>query len=199
MLKELFVNISINYLKNNNVCDKKQEKIFKYTLESLYSFITKSFVILLISIFFKTFYITLLMLILYSILRGFSFGIHANKNIYCWIISLTLYSLLPFLITNLKFNLYFNYFSFIIGLIAILLWAPADTKSRPLINKQKRLINKFITFFIAILFITFSFITNNENLKEITCIILLLNTVCICPITYFIFKQPYKNYRFYKG
>lgn len=197
-MKEAFVNTSINYLKKNNVCNSKQEKIFKYTLESLYSFFTKSFIILLLSMFLHTFLITLLTLLLYSILRGFTFGIHAQKNIHCWIISLTIYILFPFLINNYVFPDKIIYSFYVIGIIAILLWAPADTKARPLINKRKRIANKIISLLLSIILIWASFLLKIQNFKEITCTILFLNSICTCPITYYIFRQPYRNYRFYK-
>lgn len=197
-MKEVFVNNSLNYLKRNNACDNKQEKIFKYTLESIYSFFTKSLVILLLAIVLKTFKITLVTLIFYSILRGFTFGIHATKNLYCWIISLTTYIVLPLLISYFDFSIYLMYVSFILGVTAIILWSPADTKARPLLNKNKRFANKIISLFISLIFIILSVLVNNQNFKEIISIVLLMNLICTCPLTYYIFKQPYKNYRFYK-
>lgn len=197
-MKEIFVNNSLNYLKKNNVCDSKQEKIFKYTLETLYSFCTKTFIILCLSFIFRTFQITLYTLILYSILRGFTFGIHATKNIYCWIITLSVYIFLPFIINNYDLSNYFIYFSFMIGQFAILIWAPADTKARPLLNPKKRLFNKLIAFSISSLYILIGVLCNKANFKEIIAIIFLINTICICPITYYIFKQPYNNYLYYK-
>lgn len=193
------MNKSLGYLKTHNACTSNQEKVFKYTLESLYSFTTKSVTILLLSILLHSFTITFILLLFYSILRGFTFGIHATKNIYCWIISLTIYVICPFIIQSIQFSNYLIYISYILGFIAILLWAPADTKARPLINPKKRQINKIISMFIAISFISLSFLFNNQNLKEIVTIVLLLNLICTCPITYHIFKQPYRNYRFYKA
>lgn len=198
-MKEVFVNNSLNYLKKNNACDSKQEKIFKYTLESLYSFFTKSFVILLLAFILKTFKITFVTLLLYSILRGFTFGIHATKNTYCWIISLTTYIFLPLFIKYFTFPSYLIYAAYVLGIIAIILWAPSDTKARPLISKKKRIFNKFIALFFSSILIILSIFINNQNLKEILSVVLLLNLISTNPITYYIFKQPYKNYRFYKS
>ncbi len=196
-MKEIFVNNSLNYLKKHNACNKKQENIFKYTLESLYSFVTKTLVILIFSILLNSFEITAILLVCYSILRGFTFGIHATKNIYCWIISLSVYVLFPFLIKHFYLPIQFIYFMFFIGIIAILLWAPADTKARPLLNRKKRIVNKLISLCISLIYIIGAFELNNYNFKEIVSILFLLNTVCICPLTYYIFRLPYKNYRFY--
>jgi accessory gene regulator B len=194
-LKAAFVNNSILYLKRNNACTKEQEKIFKYTLESLYSFITKSLVILILSLFLRTFKITLLTLVLYSFLRGFTFGIHATKNIYCWIISISVYIIFPLLITNLNFSIYFMDIVYALGILAIILWAPSDTKARPLINKKKRIVNKVISLCLALSYILLSFVLKSHNFQEVVCVVLLVNIICICPFTYLIFKQPYRNYK----
>lgn len=196
-LKESFVNFSLNYLKNNNACDSKNEKIYRYTLESIYSFTTKSLVILLLSILLGTFKITIITLLLYSILRGFSFGIHATKNLYCWMISLSVYIVVPLIIKIFLFSQYVVYAFYSLGILAILLWAPSDTKARPLINKNKRIVNKIISLLFAILLIVVSYFSNITNSNEIVACLLLINSVCICPFTYYIFKQPYRNYRFY--
>ncbi len=197
-MKEVFVNHSLAYLKKNNVCNEKQEKIFKYTLESLYSFVTKAIVILGLSCLFHTFKLTFFILLFYSLLRGFTFGIHATKNIYCWIISLTVYIIFPYLILRYQLPTPILYILNIIGVIAIILWAPADTKARPLLNKKKRLTNKIIALIYSLGLILFSFLGANSDIKEMVSIILLLNTLCINPLTYWLFKQPYRNYRFYK-
>ncbi len=197
-MKSSFVNHSLNYLIKNNACDDKQINIFRYTLESLYSFITKTGVVLLLSIIFKTFAITLLTILLYSFLRGFAFGIHASKNIYCWMITLTIYIFGPLLIKYFIFPIEFIYLSFGIGLLALLLWAPADTPSRPLLDKKKRRMNKIFAVTLSIIFILTSFYFNNANYYEIVSFLLLLETICICPLTYKLFKIPYRNYKNYK-
>ena len=196
-MKEVFVNNSLNYLKNNNACSEKQENIFRYTLESLYSMITKTSVVLLLSLVLGTFKITLISLILYSILRGFAFGIHATKNIYCWITTLSIYLIFPFIIKYMVFRTEVLYILDAIGFLAILLWAPADTPARPLFDKKKRIVNKFISAIIACLLFALSLVIKNQDFSEIVSFILLLNAICICPLTYKLFHIPYSNYKKY--
>lgn len=198
-MKNTFVNHSLNYLIKNNACSDKQINIFRYTLESLYSLITKTVVVLLLSIILKTFSITLITLLLYSILRGFAFGIHASKNIYCWMITLTVYIVGPLLIKYFTLPTNYVYLCLGIGVLSMLFWAPADTPSRPLLNKKKRVINKTITISLSIFYIISSFYFNDSNFYEIISFIFLLETICICPLTYKVFKVPYRNYRTYKN
>lgn len=197
-VKSAFVNHSLNYLIKNNACSQKQMNIFRYTLESLYSLITKTSVVLLLSIFLKTFSVTLITILLYSVLRGFAFGIHASKNIYCWIISLTIYIVGPLLIKYFTIPTIYLYIGYGISLLAFLLWAPSDTPSRPLLDKKKRRTNKIITLSLALAYIGVSLLIKNHNFYEIVCFLLLLETICICPLTYKLFHVPYRNYRNYK-
>lgn len=197
-MKTAFVNHSLDYLIKNNACSEKQTKIFKYTLESIYSLVTKTSVVILLSLILKTFSITLGILLTYGLLRGVAFGIHAKKNIYCWIITLTVYSIIPLIIKYIDLPILFIYISYIISFIAILLWAPADTPARPLLNNKKRIVNKFFSIIISLVLISISFIINQTNFYEIVSLTLLIETICICPLTYYLFKVPYNNYKNYK-
>lgn len=197
-MKEVFVNHSLNYLIKNDACSENQVNIFRYTLESLYSMVTKTSVVLILSLFLGTFKITLLPLLFYSFLRGFAFGIHATKNLYCWITTISVYILFPLIIKHVVFQNEVLYILDSIGVLAILLWAPADTPARPLLNKKKRIVNKIISLCIAVLVIVISIFIKNQNFNEIVSFILILNTVCICPFTYKLFHIPYNNYKYYK-
>ncbi len=197
-MKNAFVNSSLNYLIKNNACSEKQKNIFRYTLESLYSMITKTATVLILSVFIKTFPLTLLMILLYSILRGFAFGIHATKNLYCWITTLSVYVIIPLTIKFITIPLNIIYGLEAIFFIALFLWAPADTPARPLLNTKKRKSNKIITLFLATLYIVSTLYFKNENYYEIIFFILGMEAVCVCPLTYMIFHIPYNNYKVYK-
>lgn len=197
-MKNIFVNCSLDYLIRHDACSDKQVNIFRYTLESLYSLVTKTSVVLLLAFLLRTFSITCVALVLYSFLRGFAFGIHATKNIYCWIITLTTYILGPLFIQQFVFPMTFIYVSYAVGVLSILLWAPADTPSRPLLSKKKRNTNKMISFGLALLYIASSFYFKNATYFEIVSFVLLLESVCICPLTYALFGIPYRNYKTYR-
>ncbi len=198
-MKSKFADSCINYLKNNNACKEEEETKFKYVLESLFSYFTKITVVLLISFYTQTFNITIVTLLLYSVLRGFCFGIHASKNIYCWIITIFVYLAVPIAIKYLSFNTSLIISIYIIGFITICLYAPADTPSRPLINAKKRLMNKIISLVYMGIVTYLAFFFKNVILEEIVALVLLVNAVCINPLTYKIFKIPYNNYKYYKS
>ena len=199
VMKNAFVNSSLNYLIKHNACNDKQVNIFRYTLESLYSLVTKTCVVLILAFFLKTFSITLTMLLLYSVLRGFAFGIHATKNLYCWIVTLLTYVIGSLIIKYFTWPMEIIYICYVSGFLALLLWAPADTPARPLLNKRKRLTNKIFSLGLTLIYVLCSFYLNSNNFYNIVSFILILETICICPLTYKLFKTPYNNYKTYKG
>ncbi len=196
-MKELFVNRSLTYLIKNNACQNNQINTFRYVLESLYSLVTKTSVVLIISIFLNAFKITFISLLLFSLLRGFTFGIHASKNGYCWITTIGIYSIFPFLIQRINFTKELIILCYAIGLLSILFFSPSDTPKRPLINKRKRIVNKIISLGIGIVYMLISFIINTDYFYQVICFVLLLTSICINPLTYKLFKIPYNNYKNY--
>ena len=190
-MKEVFVNHSISYLIRNNACKEKDVPVYRYTLESLYSLFTKTVGVLFLSFFCGTLKITFIIMLLYSLLRGFAFGIHATKNLYCWITTLGIYLGSSLFIKYFSFPLSSIYFIYFLSFLFLFLWAPADTPSRPLLNKKKRITNKMISLIIVTLYILFSIIISNDNFYEIIGIVLLLEAICICPLTY----NNYKSYK----
>lgn len=198
MIKEFVINNSMNIVKQNKKYNKEQLEEIKYGIESLYLVITKFIVIIGISIILKIFKETILLLALYNFLRAFAFGIHASKSIYCWISSIISFIIIPLICKNIVFPNFFFIIISIISLICFILYAPADTKKRPLINAKKRKYYKIISISLAIIYIILIFIIKNSLLRNSLLFSLILETILILPITYKLFKLPYKNYLNYK-
>lgn len=198
MIKNLVINNSMNIVKQNNNYTKEQLEEIKYGIESIYLLLTKFVVILGISIILGIFKETIILLAFYNFLRVFAFGIHASKGIYCWISSIISFLLIPLVCKKVIFPNLFFIITSIICLISFILYAPADTEKRPLINAKKRKRYKFLSLSLAIIYIVLIFIVKNLVLKNILMFSLILETILILPITYKLFKLPYRNYLNYK-
>ena len=154
MIKNLVINNSMKLIIENNKYEKDKLEEIKYGLESIYLVISKFIIIFIISIFLNLWKETLLFLVFFNILRAFAFGIHASKSIYCWIVSIISFLILPYICKNFIFpNLFFIITSFIC-FILLFLYSPADTIKRPLINAKKRKIYKILSIIITIIYIT---------------------------------------------
>lgn len=196
-MKELFLNNYMNMIKKNNPTFSKDElDKMKYGIEGIYLTITKLFVILLLGFIFNILYEIILLLVFYNFLRFFGFGYHARNSLECLIISITLFFIFPFLIY--KHLLIFNCKWLIIGLCLInfFLFAPSDTKKRPMINKRKKLIRKAFVIFITIIYsIIIPFV--DYKLSSILLLSIVIQAIMVNPFIYMIFKQPYNNYKNY--
>lgn len=193
-MKDIFLNQTINTItKYNPNYNKDQLEKLKYGLEGIYLTITKTIVILTLSILFNIVKEVLMILILFNIIRYFAFGFHAESSKQCLIISFSIFIGLPLIIFYLQPNLILKAVISILCIIQIIIFAPSDTIKRPLPNKKKRLIRKIISTIIALIYTIILLITKN-TISEILLCVLIIQTINISPITYKIFKQPYNNY-----
>ena len=193
-MKESLVNLAFNYVNKNNNFDHYNQVKIKYGLEVMYHFITKTFIILLLSIILHTFKTTICIMFFYSLLRIYVHGIHAKSNVLCWITSLSVYVFLGLIFNLIEFNYVSTITTFFIELLSIILWAPADTPNRPLLNKNKRTALKIrsllVSMFEIIIFILF------KRLRKVILLSFLITTVIINPFIYKITKTTFNNYRF---
>lgn len=178
--------------------DSDKLEVIEYGLESLYIMITKTLVISLIALLLGVFKEMLIITILYNIIRTTAFGMHAKESWQCYIISITLFvgGALLFKYVNLGF--YANAFIGAISYIFLLIYAPADTYKRPLVNARKRKIYKIITAINSSIFLILIIILRNNNISTALCLGLLDSMLMIHPLTYRMFHLPYNNYKSYK-
>ena len=193
-MREHFLNVNLNYINSKLTFDDRKKKMIKYGLECIYTMITKSTAIIILSIIINTFYETLFLIIFYTFIRMFGFGIHATSNIKCWVVSISTYSILPLIIRYVVINQIVVISCEMIAFLGLLLWTPADTKKRPLIHKDKRLKDKILVLSIAFIYIIYSLFYLNIFSKAMM-FGMLIELVCTCPLTYIIFNQPYNNYK----
>lgn len=76
----------------------------------------------------------------------------------------------------------------------MILFSPADTVKRPLIKKKKRIIFKILSIVVTIIYFVITLLIKNKLLINSMLFGLLVECILILPITYRIFKMPYKNY-----
>lgn len=196
-MKELFLNYSITSIKKyyTNYDDVKLAEL-KYGLEGFYLSFTKLFVISIISIIFHLFFEMIIMLIVFNILRTTGFGIHAKRSIDCWISSTIMFIVFPWLSKILFIPSWLHITLSIIFVIMIILYAPADTVKRPLINKKKRTIYKIITIINTSILIIISFFTTT-TITNLILFGIFTEVLLINPLTYKVCGLPYRNYKNY--
>ena len=197
-MKKVFLNTCMKLITQNDpsINREKLEEI-RYGLEGIYLTITKTIVIFTLTLLLGIFKEMLIMLIVFNILRTTGFGIHAKKSWQCWISSLTIFVILPYIAKQIIIPKIIKIILYILSLVVMFLFAPADTVKRPLINKKKRLIWKTLSVFNCLILSAISFYIKDNTISNLLLFGILIEVVLINPITYKIFKLPYNNYKTY--
>ncbi len=197
-MKEKFINSSISLINKYEDCDDLKIKKLKYGLEGIYSLVIKISAVFIIALITKTLKETSLFLLFYAGIRTFSYGIHAKSNLACWITTILIYNIVPLIFKNIHIP---NTIGFIIlgtSLMAMLLWAPADTPKRPLIRKKHRIKCKIFAITVVIIYSLIYTINNSNIINNAIVYALLVQTIFISPFTYKITNTQFNNYLYYK-
>ncbi|WP_163655407.1 accessory gene regulator B family protein [Listeria sp. PSOL-1] len=171
----------------------------KYGLEVIIINVTKLVIVWVAALILGVFFQMLVVHLTYLILRRYSFGLHAKNSFVCTLTSLAMFALGPFLFQNVSSNNIAVVMVFAFVLFNMYLFAPADTESLPLMNKdnRKKLKRKAVVSTVIITGITV-FIPFAE-MKTLIMLGALYQAICINPITYKVLRRQYQNYRFYES
>lgn len=197
-MKEKFLDGSIQLITRYQKVQEGDISKLRYGLEGLYLTFTKMVVIFILSAILGIFKEIIILLIFFNIIRFTGFGFHAKSSVECLLISILSFVLLPFLLLHITISKNVMLVVGILGTIYLFFYAPADTIKRPLPNKKKRTIRKIITVITATVFTILSFLISNNTISVLLVTSIILEDMMVSPITYKIFKQPYRNYLTYQ-
>jgi accessory gene regulator B len=198
VVKGIIIDNCLKIIKNNSNYNEIKILEIKYGLEAIYILITKTIIIITLAYFFNLLYESILFTVLYSLIKMPTFGLHATKSWICLVSSSIIFIVLPYLCTFIDVNIITKIIVGIICIIFILKNAPADTYKRPIINKKRRDIYKFISTLIAIVFVFVSISISNIFISNSLIMALIIQNILISPLTYKIFSLPYNNYLRYR-
>lgn len=196
-MRDLFVNSSLEFLtKYIYYTDNDKEKVI-YGLHGLFSFITKLVMLISINLLTGCLIEFSLLMIFYFIIRRYGFGLHAKSNGECWIWTLLMFSFVPLILRHYELNRICSLLLMGIGDVGLIVYAPADTSKRPLLNKKKRLIAKLKVIFISLLYSIY-IIFNNDLIAKCLLWSIIFEATMVNPITYFLDRQKFNNYKLFK-
>ena len=198
MIKRFIISKSLKVI-SDIYPDYNKSKLdeIRYGLESIYLSLTKTIVILFITFILGIFKEAILLLLFFNGIRIVAFGIHASKSWMCWLSSSIIFIGLPYICKFIEFPNIVHYIIIVFSMICFFLYAPADTKKRPLVKKKKRVKFKVFSLIVASIYVVLFFYTDSMFIHNIISTSLLIESVLIHPLTYKLFKLPYKNYEGY--
>ncbi len=194
-MKAIFMNRTISFLKK--YCTYSDEEIEKleYGLEGIYLTITKLIIIFITAALLGIVKEFITLIFLFNIIRYTGFGFHANKSYECLLFSAFCFLIIPIFFINVNLTKFIYILICLFCIFNYLLFAPADTIKRPLINKKKRIIRKIITIIIGITYFLVGLLLFNHWISSILLSVLVIEAIVVNPITYYFFRQPYNNFK----
>lgn len=187
-MKNLVVNYLFEKIKRTNTqYDEVKLEEIKYGLYGIYTLVTKTTIVILLSIFLNIFKFFIIFLLFYSLLRCVGYGCHAKSNFQCWIFSIFLLIGIPYFFVHSNFSFLVKIIIWSICFINFLLFCPADTEKRPMINKKRKLKFKLCIVIISIiyLFLIFKFEVISNLILGAMCLEALLTN----PLGYILMGQ----------
>lgn len=179
--------IMIKIKQNNKDLDDIKLSEIKYGLQGLYTMITKTSVIFILALLLGIFKEFIIFFLFYSLLRSVGFGVHAKSNIHCWIFSIFLLLGMPALFSYIHLNMTIKVILWIVFFINFILFSPADTKKRPIINKKRKFKFKLVELFLC--FIYLLIIIYFENISNLVLGAMMLEALLVNPLGYILMGE----------
>lgn len=196
-MKNLVINTLMNFVTSNKDLDDVKKEELRFGFSSMYLTYSKLIVITLVAALLGIFKEYIMFLLLYNLIRTFSFGLHATKSWVCWITSTIAFIGFPYLSNLIVIP---QFIKVVLGsylIIRFAINAPADTKKRPIVSYKRRLFFKYTSTILAFLYIITSVIIKNNLISNILFLAVFVQSIVISPYTYKLFKLPFNNYKNY--
>lgn len=196
-VKKKFIEGSYQLIAKYQPCDDLKTKKLKYGLEGIYNLLLKVIVMLIITIILGIWKEYLFLTLIYAITRRYTYGLHAKKTLTCWLTTLPIYILGTLIIIHIELSSFYVILIWLLGFISFLIWAPADTPALPLIHKERRRNQKIKACLLCFVFLLVILLYPNQLFVNAICYCLLIQSICINPITYKLTNTPFDNYKIY--
>lgn len=178
---------------NTNKTETELEKI-QYGIHVILINIFKLLLLFITAYFLGILNYTIVAYLSFATLRSFANGIHANSSIKCIITNYIIFFGNVYLSLNFSLNKIYVASIFIISLILIILYAPADTEERPLMSKNLRGKLKIKSILIVLGFGIVILLLPGSVYTNLIVYSTLQEAILITPMIYIIFGKKYKNY-----
>lgn len=194
-MKQLVLDYGINFICKYQAFSENDIKKLRYGLEGIYLTVTKLVVLIFLAILLDIVKEFVLVILLFNVIRYTGFGFHAGKSYQCLLFSTFSFIVIPYFLLNINISISVIYIICSICVIHYLLFAPADTKKRPLPNKRKRIIRKIVTVLIGCIYTLAIILLNSNYWTSIILSAMIIQAIVVSPLTYKLFGEPYNNYK----
>lgn len=142
-------------LEEKGIIKPENREFYFYGLRLAFNKLLFFIVILIISLFTKTFLVSMAFLLMYSVIRQFSGGFHSKSEVCCFLISVLLYLvMLLFYDIDMLNGRIFLCVSSLISVLLISIFSPIEHENKPISvaeRKKYRVIAIIVAFTLAII------------------------------------------------
>ena len=167
---------------------------YAYNLEGFYLTMSKMLVIIPIAIILGVIKELVILLLAFNLIREQAHGLHASKSWICLLSSTIIFIGVPLIAKNIEIPFTYRIILEVIGLVLIVIYAPADTVKAPIIKKKVRIKLKIKSIICTLIIIIVSLFIKDTTISNLMVFAIWIATLLILPITYKIFNLPYNNY-----
>ncbi|WP_066186351.1 MULTISPECIES: accessory gene regulator B family protein [Gracilibacillus] len=186
------------WIKGKNSMEELDYLKMKLGIEVILTNLTKGIIVYGLAFLLQVFWETLILHGAYVLLRRYSFGLHAKSSIVCTIVSVVLFVVIPYFLRDVVLGNYVIGALFLLSILSIYYFAPADTEKHPLIGekKRKKLRNKSVLTCIILMIV--ALVVPIAMIKTMVIAGVAIQVISILPVSYKILQRSYDNYESYE-
>ncbi len=196
MIDKICENLTNKIQKEMPEISDERAEIIKYGLQLIIGEIPKVILLILVAIIMKIGWLVIfayLTMLPYKIVAG---GFHLKTHIGCTIGTFVVYFGNVLISKNLLLQpIYIKYIIvgvvWIISIIMISLYAPADTINLPILRKKERKTKKILSYIFATITLIVAILVNNNTLSNILILNVLIESISISKLAYKLTKNEY--------
>lgn len=176
--------------------DDEKAEVINYGIELIVGEIPKIFLLFSLGILLGLWWQTLLAFILLLPYKTCSGGFHLKTHIGCFICTNVIYCGNAYISTIWNFPNEFSKYIvvlgiYILGIIMVRIYAPADTENLPILTKKERKIKKILSYVFLSLNMVIALFVPNTTISNLIIIGTFIQTICITRIAYKITNNKY--------
>ena len=176
--------------------DDEKAEVINYGIELIVGEIPKIFLLFSLGILLGLWWQTLLAFILLLPYKTCSGGFHLKTHIGCFICTNVIYCGNAYISTIWNFPNEFSKYIvvlgiYILGIIMVSMYAPADTENLPILTKKERKIKKILSYVFLSLNMFIALFVPNTTISNLIIIGTFIQTICITRIAYKITNNKY--------
>jgi len=134
----------------------------------------------------------------FALTKRYSFGAHALSSFVCTVVCCVVFVAIPWLVSDMGINNIGVLAIFAGVILALYMYAPADTKAKPLIGAKSRALLKKKAVVCGTVLMLAALIVPDNSIKLLLALGAAFQCIAILPITYKILRRSERNYEKYE-